>query len=48
MTVGLSTTFQLLQAQRRLAEQRLAELTAVIDYNRALVNLHAVQTVPLQ
>jgi outer membrane protein TolC len=48
MTVGLSTTFQLLQAQRRLAEQRLAELTAVIDYNRALVNLQAVQTVPLQ
>jgi outer membrane protein TolC len=48
MTVGLSTTFQLLQAQRRLSEQSLAELTAVIDYNRALVNLQAVQTVPLQ
>lgn len=48
MTVGLSTTFQLLQAQRRLSEQRLAELTATIDYNRALVNLQAVQTVPLQ
>jgi outer membrane protein TolC len=46
--VGLSTTFQLLQAQRRVSEQRLAELTAVIDYNRALVNLQAVQTVPLQ
>ena len=48
MTVGLSTTFQLLQAQRRLSEQKLAELTAVIDYNRAIVNLQAVQTVPLQ
>jgi outer membrane protein len=48
MTVGLSTTFQLFQAQRELSQQRLAELTAVIDYNRALVNFQAVQAVPLQ
>jgi outer membrane protein len=48
MTVGLSTTFQLFQAQRELSAQRLAELNAVIDYNRALVNFEAVQTVPLQ
>jgi outer membrane protein TolC len=48
MTVGLSTTFQLFQAQRELSQQRLSELTATIDYNRALVNFEAVQSVPLQ
>lgn len=48
MTVGLSTTFQLFQAQRELSQQRLSELNATIDYNRALVNFEAVQTVPLQ
>jgi outer membrane protein len=47
MTVGLSTTFQLFQAQRDLAQQQLAELNAVIFYNRALVNFEAVQLVPL-
>ena len=48
INVGLSTTFQLLQAQRRVSEQRLSELNAIIDYNRALVNFQAVQSVPLQ
>jgi outer membrane protein TolC len=48
ITVGLSSTFQLLQAQRRVSEQRQAELTATIDYNRALVNFQAVQTAPIQ
>jgi outer membrane protein TolC len=48
IAVGLSTTFQLFQAQRELSQQRLAELNAVIDYNRALVNFQAVQMVPLQ
>jgi outer membrane protein TolC len=47
MTVGLSTTFQLFQAQRDLAQQQLAELNAVISYNRALVNFEAVQLVPV-
>jgi outer membrane protein TolC len=46
MTVGLSTTFQLFQAQRDLSQQQLAELNAVIAYNRALVNFEAVQIVP--
>ena len=46
MTVGLSTTFQLFQAQRDLAAQKLAELNAVIAYRRALVNFDAVQLVP--
>jgi outer membrane protein TolC len=48
MAVGLSTTFQLFQAQRDLARQRQNELTAIIDYNRALVNFRAVQSVPVQ
>jgi outer membrane protein TolC len=48
MTVGLSTTFQLFQAQRDLARQRQQELNAIIDYNRSLVNFEAVQTVPLR
>jgi outer membrane protein len=47
MTVGLSTTFQLFQAQRDLSQQQLAELTAVIAYNSALVNFEAVQLVPV-
>jgi outer membrane protein len=44
--VGLSDTFRLLTAQRDLASAKQAELTAIIDYNRALINLEAVQTVP--
>jgi outer membrane protein len=47
MTVGLSTTFQLFQAQRDLATQNLAELNAIIAYSRALVNFEAVQYVPV-
>ncbi len=46
INVGLSTTFQLFQAQRDLASARLAELNSIIAYNRALVNFDAVQTVP--
>lgn len=47
MNVGLSTTFQLFQAQRDLAAARLAELNAIIAYNRSLVNFEAVQLVPI-
>ena len=47
LTVGLSTTFQLFQAQRDLANVRQQELRAVIDYNRAIVNFRAVQQAPL-
>jgi len=47
INVGLSTTFQLLQAQRDLNSAKLAEVNAIIAYNRALVNLEAVQVVPL-
>ena len=47
MTVGLSTTFQLFQAQRDLASARLAELNAIILYNRSIVNFDAVQLAPI-
>jgi outer membrane protein len=47
INVGLSTTFQLFQAQRDLASAKLAELNSIIAYNRALVNFEAVQLVPL-
>jgi outer membrane protein len=46
LSVGLSTTFQLVQAQRDLSNARLAELNSIIAYNRALVSFDAVQTVP--
>jgi len=47
LTVGLSTTFQVFQAQRNLANVRQQELSAIIDYNRSLVNFQAVQQAPL-
>jgi outer membrane protein TolC len=47
MTVGLSTTFQVFQAQRDLTQQQLAELNSIIAYNLALVNFEAVQLVPV-
>ena len=47
MTVGLSSTFALVQAQRDLARQRQNELNAVIDYNRSIVTFEAVQTAPV-
>jgi outer membrane protein TolC len=47
MNVGLSTTFELQQAQRDLANVRRQELNAIIDYNRALVDFQAVQQAPL-
>ena len=45
-TVGLSTTFQLFQAQRDLARQRQQEVNAIIDYNRSLVSFEAIQVAP--
>jgi outer membrane protein len=46
MTVGLSTTFQLFQAQRDLARQRQQEVNAVIDYNRSLIAFETIQVAP--
>ena len=47
MTVGLSTTFQLFQAQRDLARQRQQEVNAMIDYNRSIVGFEAIQIAPV-
>jgi outer membrane protein TolC len=47
-TVGLSSTFELVQAQRDLARARQAELNATIDYNRSLVDFETVQTSPIR
>ncbi|MBA2303048.1 MAG: TolC family protein [Acidobacteria bacterium] len=47
VTVGLSTTFQLFQAQRDLDSSKQNELRALIDYNRALVDFQAVQQAPV-
>jgi outer membrane protein TolC len=46
MTVGLSTTFQLFQAQRDLARQRQQEVNAMIDYNRSVIAFEAIQVAP--
>jgi outer membrane protein len=47
LAVGLSDTFRLFQAQRDLNNAKQSELQAIIDYNRALIDFEAVQTVPL-
>jgi outer membrane protein TolC len=46
MTVGLSTTFELVQAQRDLARQRQQEVNAMIDYNRSIIAFETIQTAP--
>ena len=46
MTVGLSSTFQLFQAQRDLARQRQQEVNAMIDYNRSVINFESIQIAP--
>ncbi len=45
--VGLSTLFELTQAQRDVVLQRNNELNAVIAYNQALVDFQLVQVAPL-
>ena len=46
--VGLAGTFEVLQSQRDLSRARQAELNAIIDYNRSLVDFEAVQSAPLR
>ncbi|MFI5177541.1 MAG: TolC family protein [Vicinamibacterales bacterium] len=43
--VGLSSTFEVQQAQRDLANAKLIDLQAKISYNRALISLDAVQKI---
>jgi outer membrane protein len=45
--VGLSTPFEVVQAQRDLAQAKDSELKAIIDYVESLVNFEASQEAPL-
>ncbi|MFN8058709.1 MAG: TolC family protein [Vicinamibacterales bacterium] len=42
-SVGLSTSFQVFQAQRDLGQARNNEIRAILDYNKSLVDFEAVQ-----
>jgi outer membrane protein TolC len=44
---GMSTNFQVIQAQRDLASARNSELQALLDYNRSQVDFETVQQAPL-
>ncbi len=44
---GLSTNFFVIQAQRDLASARNAELQAILDYSRAVVDYETVQEAPV-
>ena len=44
---GMSTNFLVFQAQRDLAPARNAELQAILDYNRSIVDFETVQDAPL-
>jgi outer membrane protein len=44
---GMSTNFEVIQAQRDLATAKNAELQAVLDYNRSLVDFQTVQEAPV-
>ncbi len=43
---GMQTTFFVLQAQRDLAQAQNAELQAILDYTRSVVNYETVQQAP--
>ncbi len=47
MAAGMGQTFFVFQAQRDLALARTAEIQAISDYNKSLVDFEAVQQVPL-
>ncbi len=44
---GMSTSFFVFQAQRDLSQARTAEIQAVADYNKSLVDFEAVQQAPI-
>ena len=44
---GMSTSFFVFQAQRDLAQARTAEIQAIADYNKSLVDFEAVQQAPI-
>src|SRR5207244_3101895 len=47
LAAGMSQSFFVFQAQRDLAVARVAEIQAIADYNKSLVDFQAVQEVPL-
>ncbi len=47
LAAGMSQSFFVFQAQRDLAVARVAEIQAISDYNKSLVDFDAVQNVPL-
>jgi outer membrane protein TolC len=47
LAAGMSSSFFVFQAQRDLSLARTAEILAISDYNKSLVDLEAVQLVPL-
>jgi outer membrane protein len=47
LAAGMSTSFFVFQAQRDLAVARTAEILAISDFNKSLVDFEAVQQVPL-
>jgi outer membrane protein len=47
LAAGMSSSFFVFQAQRDLAVARVAEIQAISDYNKSLVDFEAVQLVPL-
>jgi len=44
---GMSNNFQVIQAQRDLAQARNAELQAILDHNRSVIDFEVVQQAPL-
>ena len=44
---GMSNNFQVIQAQRDLAQARNAELQAILDYNRSFIDFEVVQQAPV-
>jgi outer membrane protein TolC len=47
LAAGTSTNFIVFQTQRDLAQARNNELSAILDYNRSLVDLETIQQAPL-
>jgi outer membrane protein len=47
LAAGMSTSFFVVQAQRDLAQARNAELSAILDYNRSLVDFETGQQAPV-
>ncbi len=47
LAAGTSTTFIVFQAQRDLAQARNNELSAILDYNRSVVDFETIQLAPI-